>query len=293
MGISRGGARLLLDEARVRPFHGRLLQLGRQTLWLKPHDLDELAALHGVTLRSDIPPENIRPAGLGPPYLDDGTFFSRLGFDSVESVDFSDFEGADHTYDLNLPVPSELRDRFDVIYDGGTIEHIFDIRAVLKNIFEMLVVGGRVIHATPSSNHVDHGFYMFSPTFFLDYYLTNGFTVYDILLAEYDREHNTVPWSIHEYEPGCLDGHFAFGGFDRGKLLLIHAVAEKRADSTWHKIPQQRTYTNLWKEGAAASKEAVIARPARPRMHEPPRSLLDRLLRRPAPMVVPNKIAEY
>ena len=62
-----------------------------------------------------------------------------------------------------------------MIIDGGTMEHIFHIPNVLNNIYRMLRVGGRIIHISPSSNYVDHGFYSFSPTLFYDFYQTNKF----------------------------------------------------------------------------------------------------------------------
>ena len=43
--------------------------------------------------------------------------------------------------DLNLPIADGLCERFDIIIDSGTIEHIFDTRAVLMNIGRMLRPG--------------------------------------------------------------------------------------------------------------------------------------------------------
>ena len=53
------------------------------------------------------------------------TFFTKLGFESVDSIDFSPFENASIIQDLSAPLAPELENRFDVIYDGGTCEHIF------------------------------------------------------------------------------------------------------------------------------------------------------------------------
>ena len=293
MGISRGGARLLIEEAKNRPFSGRVLQLGRQYLFFGQTEMDQLARLHSVELQRAIPPGNIFEPMLDPSYLDDGSFFSELGFSEVESIDYSTNENPTYVHDLNREVPDALKNRFDLIYDGGAIEHIFDVRSVLHNIFDMLRVGGRVIHTSPSSNHVDHGFYMFSPTLFLDYYSSNNFIIHEILIVLYSVAHNTEPWSIHEYEPGCLDG-LSFGGFDKGKLVAIFVSAEKTADSTWDRIPQQGSYARIWKDHQADVGHPHIARKSKLARLPPSRrrTLLDILLRRET-NPVPNKIAEY
>src|SRR3954454_8629360 len=48
-------------------------------------------------------------------------FFKYLGSRTIKSLDFSGFEGAEIIHDLNNPVPRELSDQFDCIFDGGTI----------------------------------------------------------------------------------------------------------------------------------------------------------------------------
>lgn len=227
MGISRGGARLLLEEARQWPFHGSILQLGRQHLFFDKEEYTRLAALHSIVLSTAVG-GNVRRPLLSDAYIDDGSFFAGLGFSQVESMDFSNDESPTYVHDLNSPIPDNLVSKFDTVYDGGTIEHVFDVRSVFKNIFDMLKVGGRIIHSSPSSNHVDHGFYMFSPTLFFDYYVCNKYKIHEIQLIQYSANHNDEPWSIYDYDPGCLDA-LSFGGFDRGKLLAIYVSAEKTA----------------------------------------------------------------
>ena len=65
-------------------------------------------------------------------------FFEKLGFSSVDSMDFSDFENASIIQDLSADLPKKLERKFDVIYDGGTYEHIFDLPTAYRNIHKML-----------------------------------------------------------------------------------------------------------------------------------------------------------
>jgi hypothetical protein len=300
VGISRGGARFLLAEASQWPFSGRVLQLGRQHLFFGREELENLASFHGVKLKDDFVGKNVREPLLDEHYLDDGTFFSLLGCSDVESLDLSNDEKPTYTHDLNQEVPDQLKNRFDAIYDGGTIEHIFDVRSVFRNIFEMLRVGGRIIHQSPSSNHVDHGFYMFSPTLFVDYYSTNNFTIHESQVFEYSVDHNSQPWMVYDYDPGCLD-HLSFGGMgEKGKLLALYICAEKTTESSWDKIPQQGMYARKWKD-KNLKHEAIKRLRNKPQWEgktsPPQRPWLDKILRR-KPMTIdkspiPNKVAEY
>src|SRR5436190_23618464 len=47
-----------------------------------------------------------------------------LGAKEVVSVDRSGFEGATLLHDLNEPFPKSLQCSFDLVIDGGTLEHI-------------------------------------------------------------------------------------------------------------------------------------------------------------------------
>jgi hypothetical protein len=163
MAIDRGTARLLLSEHANRPFGGSILQLGRQAILFNEKQLrtwslqagsnvkwlDEPAPVNGG--KDNVPGEN----------LNDTDFFRLLGFDEVASCDLSSYESATFRVDLNLPVGPELHDRFDVIFDGGTMEHVFNVPTVLANIHAMLKVGGRVIHVAPSSNMIITDFIAF------------------------------------------------------------------------------------------------------------------------------------
>ncbi len=244
MGIPRGTARLLLDEARERPFTGRLLELGKMTVYVTDAELERWARAQRTSLveLSEIEPSHV-PALARLGCMSDRALFRRLGFAEVESSDVSDWEGADRILDLNQPVPAELEGRYDAVFEAGTIQHVFHQPRVFANIHALLREGGRAIHGmAPSSNHVDHGFWMYSPTLFHDFYSANGWRIESLFFFEFfpfwhrGRFHSTT-WKIRRYQPGCLD-HLSYGGF-RGRQVGLFVVATKLAGATADRWPQQ------------------------------------------------------
>ena len=257
MGIARGAARLILEECSKRPFEGTVLQLGRQKFFFNEAQLESWAPLHDVKLVQDIPVTKSADSLIDGDNIDDKTFFHKIGFKNVESSDYSDFQEADHVFDLNEPVPDHLHNKFDVIVDMGTIEHIFNISQVLKNLHDMLKEGGRIIHMLPSSNWVDHGFYMFSPTLFHDYYSANNWQIEMARIIELTRRHDVDPWRIYDYVPGALNP-LSSGGFDKGYLINIFFVVTKTSRSLSSIIPQQSRYqAGKWNENFIQSNEKV------------------------------------
>ncbi len=86
-----------------------------------------------------------------------------MGFGDVESLDKSDFEGAQIVHDLNYPVPKELHGQFDFIFDGGTIEHVFNVPIALENMFKMLKTDGVFASTNGMNGWWAHGLYQFNP----------------------------------------------------------------------------------------------------------------------------------
>jgi hypothetical protein len=69
------------------------------------------------------------------------TMFSALGFAGIETIDISDYEGATHIWDMNQPVPQDWHGRYSFIFDGGTLEHVFNLPQAFANVLNMLRVG--------------------------------------------------------------------------------------------------------------------------------------------------------
>jgi len=98
--------------------------------------------------------------------------FEQLGIES-DFVDITASRGFEIVMDLNSPAPPEMAGRYDIVYDGGTMEHCFNVGQVMRNICAFTRVGGFIIHVNPI-NYYNHGFFNFNPTFYHDWYTQSG-----------------------------------------------------------------------------------------------------------------------
>ena len=245
MGIAIFALNKLLEESCRQPFEGALLELGVQDIHFTCDDLQRASDEYGVKLTDFSNDLSQKIEFQEKKYISNKSLYQALGFSSSTSVDNSAFEGADVTFDMNMnELPERLIGAFDVILDSGTIEHIFHIPNVLRNIVRALKPNGRIIHFTPSSNHTDHGFYMFSPTLFWDYYTANEFTIESMQWFRYTPQHDSEPWKFTDYRPGCLAA-ISYGGLDNG-MYGVFCVVTKTDRSTFDRIPRQGAYTLKW-----------------------------------------------
>jgi SAM-dependent methyltransferase len=234
MGIALAAAQLLVDERKARPFSGSALLFGRQDLAFRLPDLARWAEGRGAGLST------IEGRG-------DGALFRALGFTEVRALDASGFEGAEIIHDLNQPIPEALRGSADLVFNGGTLEHVFDIATALRNVHDMLRVGGRAIHIAPVSNHIDHGFYSFSPTMLYDWATTNEWTIHTAYVFQM-RDWES-PWTVYEYVPGAFDAiasRFHDVRVSGITLAGLWFCLEKTPASTGDRTPQQGAYLRAW-----------------------------------------------
>ena len=178
------------------------------------------------------------------------TLFKELGFSNTDSIDCSPYESATIVHDMNNPIPQNLKNKYDYIYDGGTIEHIFNIAQVIDNISEMLKVGGIFCSVTVNNNFSGHGIYQFSPEFFMSAFSERyGMKVLDIYLAEVNSVYES--WinvkSFNENNDGRN-----MTKFNTTNPVYIITIAQKISDnrlSLMKSAPQQYSYEQMdWKK---------------------------------------------
>lgn len=238
MAIDTEAARLLLANARGGVCMSETATLGRQRY--HPSNLESKRLL----LEFGFDPTRYPKLLEGEP--DDRfaeAFFEVLGVRRLETIDASNFEGATLVHDMNLPIPSELHGRFDLVYDGGTLEHVFNFQTAVRNCMEMVKVGGRFITHTPANNYFGHGFYQFSPELFYRIFSeSNGFVVERMIAQEYGPRRRWFavadPLVIRERTP--LINVFP--------VLLFVQAKKTRVTELFRECPQQSDYSALWAE---------------------------------------------
>lgn len=216
---------------------GEALFLGR--LW--PHDLTA-GALRTVLAEQGLAAGDLGSALDGNARLDDQSLCRLLGLDGCVALDFNAAEGASLVHDLNrVPPPAETQQRFGVVFNFGTMEHIFHVPNFLENVYRMLRVGGVVLHSAPANNMVEHGFYQLSPTFFFDYYTANRFEILGCFLVTHDRAAlgrrvSLQAFDTYAHAPDPLYGKL---GDD---LVDVVFLARKSAESVCDQVPIQFRY---------------------------------------------------
>lgn len=252
MAFSRGLATLIAELTRQHVLKGRFLHFGRlyPNVDVTPAFIETLVGPEALRLAMENQASKRASTSMAH-NLDESSesiFFRALGFDGDESLDVSNAEQPTHCFDLNkADLPETLRHRYDTIYNNGTLEHIFDVPQVLRHVHEMLKTNGVVIHVLPVNNHMDHGFYQFSPILMLDYYAVNG---YEILESRLCRRK-----SKQEPPPGQRWGDAFFCSYDGNpwrhdgvldcSVYVMVFVVRKLGNSRCDQVPQQGDYVRM------------------------------------------------
>lgn len=144
------------------------------------------------------------------------SFFESLKFSKMVSVDIPGCEHApDLVHDLNQPLPLEYQNRFGLVFDPGTVEHVFDLRTVLTSIVRALVVGGTVIHQVPVYSY-NGGYVSINPNLLNDFYSSNGFGELKTYIIMWDRYHSfTGKHRVYEYDFATLGYRHALSDYDQ------------------------------------------------------------------------------
>jgi hypothetical protein len=147
---------ILLSQRYVKHKNINILTLGRQQIHISPNEINN--SLNKYNFNDLINKFNY--------YEYSENFFRQLlNGNCVDSIDNSNYENANIIHNMNLPYISSKK--YQYIYDGGTIEHIFNIPQVIENVINMLDIDGLFVSVTCNNNLSGHGMYQFSPEFFL------------------------------------------------------------------------------------------------------------------------------
>lgn len=244
MGISYLGARMMWD-ARLRGVSfNHVLTLGHQSLRLFPAEATFFCDAYQQAFGSTT---NALDGHTWDDYAD-GFLRDFLGAACINVLDASSFEGADTVHDMNNPVPTDWHGQYDVVIDGGSLEHIFNVPTAFANLANMLKVGGTIFVNTPANNMMGHGFYQFSPELmFRIFSEENGFALRHVLLyeARYPGLDLTKKDTVYEViDPNHVGQRV---GLQNKKPVLMMVEAMKVRDAQMFTTPPlQSDYVAMW-----------------------------------------------
>lgn len=180
MGLDYHGVKTIAYAKSLHPHLNSLAMIGRQNLHASRESIEMIFNEFGITYSESELTDLIKGGdGYCEPLLE------KIGFDQIDSYDYSDYEGPTHTHDFNLPISPNHHQRYDVVVDGGSLEHIFNFPIALRNAMEMVKSGGLFITLTPCNNECGHGFYQFSPELYFSLMCEeNGYQLIDLFCHE-------------------------------------------------------------------------------------------------------------
>ena len=236
MGVNSDYLRFMCGSVKGGAKLGRTLTLGRQQYF-------DHAACRDVLREYGYRADDSEPL---PVYADE--VFHAMGVDSLDSIDYSAYEHATIIHDMNQPVPPEMDNTYDFIYDGGTLEHVFNIPVALNNCQRLVKPGGYILLTLVTNNYMGHGFYQFSPEFlYANFNKASGFEVLSAVLLEESR-----PSRWHTLrDPGnvgtrvCLINSYP-------SIILALVRKNKSTPFDMKSPPLQSDYVSVWQNEETA-----------------------------------------
>lgn len=246
MGLDYHGVRLVAYTKAMNPQLDSIAMLGRQSL-----NTNE-SAIRKIFIEFKIPFEEQdlqRIMSEGGGYCE--PLLKHMGFLQYESFDFNDYENPTHTHDFNKPISHEFEKRYDLVFDGGSLEHIFNFPIALRNCMQMVKPGGVFVTSTPCNNQCGHGLYQFSPEMYFSLMRgNNGYQMLDLLC------HETTPntdWH-RMVDPDIIKNRVVLHTW---KEIMMIVIARRTATDDLPEFQvQQSDYQTLW-AGEKLSKQPL------------------------------------
>ena len=146
-----------------------------------------------------------------------------------------DLHGTETALRLDLNEPVDLGEQFDIVLNGGTAEHVFNLYQFFKSVHELTRPGGLMLHTGPFQGWIEHGFYSFHPGLFWDLAEANRYEMGMLCYAELDP-----PRMVQIARREQIVEIVRKGGLAANSVL--YAVLRKPAEEAPFRIPFQGVY---------------------------------------------------
>lgn len=273
MGLTATDIDLLLALKNRKAPISRIVTIGRQSLCLHSKQVARLRR---------IIPESCALANYCWGEIADSILRDLTGAGEVVSIDMSAYEGASIAHDMNLPLADrrpDLAAQFDLVIDGGTLEHVFNFPVAVANLMFLAREGGYILSANPANNLCGHGFYQFTPELMRRIYSAeNGFQTELIVLTQsryMSVEMDPGPKFFAVADPASLGRRILV----RNRWpVMIRTLAKRVGDPPQDGLDvQQSDYVMAWSGSAATGPQNAFKAAALKVFHRLPRALQSRL----------------
>ena len=251
---------MLLSEHKYRPIQGKVVTIARHTVDLTGDEMDQLLSTMGVPKRSGVQYEiDTETLNQKRETITQESFFGAFTDAKVLSLDINDYEGADIVCDIQDKIPRRYRNMADFVYDGGSLDNIFDVAGALRNVARMVRPGGRFFAMNYGGSH-QTAYMKFSLDWFMDFFALNRWNDCKCYISYFP---NTLGFTSREqkfydsfaqspyyqtvYSFNPYVEHATGVGYDCSSIEvqarhLIYCLAEKGKSSTEDRNPVQKHY---------------------------------------------------
>lgn len=152
-----------------------------------------------------------------------------------------DIFNAPHTilFDLNRHAPGpELENRFDLVLNFGTTEHVFNQVNAFRTIHQLTKVGGVMHHDLPAAGYLSHGFFRYDPLFFTLLAKENHYRTYRMSFSQ--GAETTIPTDCTSLglPPGTVQNIGLEAILIKTRQAPLHIPLEQSTSLVVEKMPE-------------------------------------------------------
>lgn len=103
------------------------------------------------------------------------TYFNVIDYKTI------DLDGGDYQ-DITDNLP-ELHNKFETVFNLGTLEHVWDVHTAWSNSLKFVKEGGYFIGESPINGYYRHGIHITDPVAILSFFQKNGFEILDSYIS--------------------------------------------------------------------------------------------------------------
>ena len=213
-----------------------IIEIGSQEIQMHKEDLKQL--FDNAGLKSDLidkyPNMNNWPIR---PFCPSKYFYESLGIKEYQSIDINGDHGA-IVHDLNKPFEDKSKfNKFDIVTDQGSCEHVFDIAECYRTMHNLAKPGGYIIIA--QAVWKGNGYFKFDDSFFEGIAAANSYKViYNSYILTSKNKTKSINGSDYEFHIPRHRELFNILDFSKLDQLNIYGVLQKTKEDEF-KFPYQ------------------------------------------------------